>query len=553
MKILCLPGILVFFIIGCHRNNPPAIPDGPEYSSAVLRYYSENIRDTLKTKAACFLLSHLQQHQYSNTGKPDSSLLTKNQFIKHIEHKFHQLDSCPWLTGISFENFSEYLLPGNIDCKTESTRTGPSNPYRERFNYIITHYDDCLNSSYQLVKLLLKDPAKREKTTVAGIIPEIPLLRDLGIPVTIDFLPVTNRENLKKAWMFIPDDRLQPQMPNYMHADRTGKVYRKTFSRQPIPQPAPGEYIPPFFRNPFQKDVTSLYLHTRAVTLPVPNEIKAQHAYLAMFNDSVWQPVAWGKIADNHCRFEQLGTQNIYLPVYYQDSLPKTWTAPFILETNGKICYLTGDTTSVNLTINRMRPYYYNSDRLNNYFPGTHFESADDATFKNGKNKYAINYPHYQWGRIKLTPPCQKRYWRHTGHPRFPYYLAELQFLDTTGQVLSGKFFGPDIQNAEAITDNNPDTYKGYKGWIGVDLGKPVFVSEIRYLLTLPHRIRKNHHYELLYFYEGRWQCAAARTAPGEEITFPAIPAGFLYRLADTERNEYSNIFTIQDQKIQFR
>ncbi len=83
MKILCLPGILVFFIIGCHRNNPPAIPDGPEYSSAVLRYYSENIRDTLKTKAACFLLSHLQQHQYSNTGKPDSSLLTKNQFKTH--------------------------------------------------------------------------------------------------------------------------------------------------------------------------------------------------------------------------------------------------------------------------------------------------------------------------------------------------------------------------------------------------------------------------------------------------------------------------------------
>ena len=229
---------------------------------------------------------------------------TKNQFIKHIEHKFHQLDSCPWLTGISFENFSEYLLPGNIDCKTESTRTGPSNPYRERFNYIITHYDDCLNSSYQLVKLLLKDPAKREKTTVAGIIPEIPLLRDLGIPVTIDFLPVTNRENLKKAWMFIPDDRLQPQMPNYMHADRTGKVYRKTFSRQPIPQPAPEEYIPPFFRNPFQKDVTALYLQTCDVRLKIRNPASNRYAYLATFNDLQWKPIAYTEIKKKRATFK---------------------------------------------------------------------------------------------------------------------------------------------------------------------------------------------------------------------------------------------------------
>lgn len=550
MKIPYLTGILLFFIISCHRNNQPEIPNGPVYSPTVLRYFS---KDTLKTKAARFLLNHLQDHYRINTGQADSNRLTENQFIEHIERKFRQLDSFPWLNGISFENFSEYLLPGGIDCKTEIGQTGQSNPYRERFDYIITHYDDCQNSSYQLAQFLFKTPTQNEKNTTEELISKIRILRDLGVPATIDFLPVSNRENREKAWIFIPDDRLQPQMPFCMRADRTGKVYRKTCSRQPVPQPFAGEYIPSFFRNPFHKDVTTSYLHTRSVTLSLPDGIKARHAYLAMYNDSVWQPVAWSKVADKRCHFEQLGSQNVYLPIYYQDSMPKTWTAPFILETNGDIRYLTGNGTSVDLTANRMQPYYYNSDKLHNYFPGSRFESADDEMFSTGKNEYAINYPHYQWGQIQLTPHQSKRYWRHTGHLRFSFYLAELQFLDTTGQVLSGKFFGPDLQNIEALTDGNPATYKRYRGWIGIDFGKPVTVSEIRYLLPLPHRICKNHRYELCRFCEGRWQPVDIRTASGEEITFPAIPAGCLYRLTDTDSNEHSEIFTIENQKIQFR
>ncbi|MDE6451335.1 MAG: hypothetical protein K2L23_03430, partial [Odoribacter sp.] len=151
------------------------------------------------------------------------------------------------------------------------------------------------------------------------------------------------------------------------------------------------------------------------------------------------------------------------------------------------------------------------------------------------------------------NPPHTKRYWRHNGHFRFSFHLAELQFRDTTGQVLTGKFFGADLQNIEAMTDNNPTTYKEYKGWIGIDFGKPIAVSEIRYLLPLQHRICKNHRYELFYFCEGQWQSAAIRTAVGEEITFPALPAGYLYRLTDLNCNEHSNIFTIENQKIQFR
>lgn len=147
---------------------------------------------------------------------------------------------------------------------------GPDTLYRTKFDYLVRHYDDCRNSPYQLGHFLLKAFSAGEAKFPGELVPEVYKLRFLGIPATIDFLPVTERENLKSAWIYIPDDRLQPQAPGYMQTGRIGKVYRKTFSRQPIPQSQDGEYIPSFFRNAFQKDVTDQYLHTQQVTLSVP-------------------------------------------------------------------------------------------------------------------------------------------------------------------------------------------------------------------------------------------------------------------------------------------
>ena len=99
-----------------------------------------------------------------------------------------------------------------------------------------------------------------------------------------------------------------------MQTGRIGKVYRKTFSRQPIPQSQDGEYIPSFFRNAFQKDVTDQYLHTQQVTLSVPAGMTAKHVYLAMYTDREWVPVSWSKVVQGQCCFTRLGTNTVYLP-----------------------------------------------------------------------------------------------------------------------------------------------------------------------------------------------------------------------------------------------
>ena len=108
----------------------------------------------------------------------------------------------------------------------------------------------------------------------------------------------------------------------------------------------------------------------------------AKHVYLAMYTDREWVPVSWSKVVQGQCCFTRLGTNTVYLPVYYQDSVSAPWAPPFILYSNGDMQHFMPDKTLDTLVISRIRPYYDNSDRLNHYFPGSHFESADDSKLK---------------------------------------------------------------------------------------------------------------------------------------------------------------------------
>ena len=119
--------------------------------------------------------------------------------------------------------------------------------------------------------------------------------------------------------------------------------------------------------------------------------------------------------------------------------------------------------------------------------------------------------------------------------------------------MLKGRFFGPDIQEVQVVTDNNPDTYKSYKGWIGIDFGKRVKIAEIRYLLPGDgYQVRRGHRYELFYFYDRCWKSAGVQTACREEVRFSGIPAGCLYQLLNLDNDEYSTMFTVENRKIRF-
>ena len=79
----------------------------------VAAYYSRHVEDSLKWKAACFLLQNMEGHGSGGTGK-DCEALDSGWLVNHIERVFLLRDSCPWLEGMCFQTFLNYLLPYRV-------------------------------------------------------------------------------------------------------------------------------------------------------------------------------------------------------------------------------------------------------------------------------------------------------------------------------------------------------------------------------------------------------------------------------------------------------
>ena len=96
---------------------------------AVLRHYRQ---DSLKFRAACFLIANMRWHYSDDSGyclysdAKDSDLCDLRRFdrsflISHVDHAFDVWESSPCAAGLSFCEFCEYILPyrslaGYPDC-----------------------------------------------------------------------------------------------------------------------------------------------------------------------------------------------------------------------------------------------------------------------------------------------------------------------------------------------------------------------------------------------------------------------------------------------------
>jgi hypothetical protein len=158
------------------------------------------------------------------------------------------------------------------------------------------------------------------------------IMRACGIPVSLDFTPQWPDRAHAHHWNVLHDNTGLP-VP-FMGAEsnpgqynkqgrRMAKVYRCTFSYQPNSLFAINndirQLVPPVLNSPFIKDVSEEYFkgHNLRVNL---NGIhpRDSFAYIAVFNNSEWIPVDFGRITGNNSvEFHNLGANIIYLPVYW--------------------------------------------------------------------------------------------------------------------------------------------------------------------------------------------------------------------------------------------
>ena len=601
---------LVIILYSCHTS-PTRLEqalqlagDNKTELQKVLNHYAN---DSLKLKAAIFLienmpghyslngpyLQHLQQVidstatpyllkkvilmqplRYSHSRQQlrvelDVERIKADYLIHHIDRAFQQWDTSPWLEDLTFNDFLEYLLPYRIGEEPLDHWCDSIDPHLEtRLQEASLHFDNQKHSPYNMAQIIYGHTLglEPENNNIAGIpfftqecvfSSQLQLLayRMAGIPATTDYVPCWADMNGFHEWTLVIDTKNKDILAGQIEMKNAPKIYRRTYSANKIPVPEKDEYIPPFFTNPFNRDVTDKYLRTSDVTVISVVPIHARHAYLAIFNDRQLRVVDWGNIQQNKVSFHSMGPGIVYFPVYFEKEYQRYFAYPFILRANGTTLQLTPDTTHrQKLILSRKYPLHHNKVYHGNALVGASFYASNDLGFRQDTLIHNILHnPNMYPVSVPVDTTQQYRYWKFD-HTKMAE-LAEWIFKDNRNQKITGKIIDPSGKGVHLnnIFDNNPLSYGRISHQLVVDFGHPVSISEITYLpRNDANGIYPGNEYELFYFDLNGWQSLGSKIATGYSIEFENVPSNAVYWLRTHTTGKEERIFTIQNGEQRF-
>lgn len=212
-----------------------------EKYAPVLEHYKQNVTDSLKYKAALFIIDNMSGHfspegtqielftelinsinskkgihelneAWGNAGKngktillPDSAIVTERMLISNIDAAFDAWENVPWKDDIDFDTFCRYILP--YRCSNEHIGGNWRMAMREAYLHIISDETDLLRAFVKIKKAVYNDvvlsnaycPYELDAITIHRIgkaecgqraIVLVDVLRALGIPSAIDITPM---------------------------------------------------------------------------------------------------------------------------------------------------------------------------------------------------------------------------------------------------------------------------------------------------------------------------------------------------------------------------
>ncbi|MCR9011624.1 hypothetical protein [Gabonibacter chumensis] len=599
--------------IACSDSLPPleyalqrSGENRPEWEK-VLKHYSVLATDSLKYKAACFLIENMPGHFWyesdelsktekyidsvyrdtsdlikilfretlmgrgdlarSFTKREDIKSLNSDFLISHIDYVFRERERRPWLKELTTGQFFEHVLPYRVGREVPRLRSMERDTIFMREMAALLVYDNSRYYPYQLYRrwilpvrlkwymdLSVGDSRVRVNTQACAL----QALTNRWqcwlrmLPLVTDLLPAYPDKNGRHCWTSVVDNRYPGRGEPETGPVRTGKIYRETFARNRIPLFTGREYIPPFFRNPFYEDVTSLYTTVADVNLCPEVSGKERYLYLAVFNDLSWKPVAWGERQSGKVCFKDMGIGVIYLPVVYPDGEPTAVGYPFFLLADGRPCFLNPDTIRKS-AIRLYRKYPSDADHslINRDFIQCLLEASDDISFQRKEVVGKIEaIDHLQEARILVETDRAYRYWRIV-HPAYYVEIAECRLHDKAGRRLY-PVVSPG-EPAEMIFDDRALTYNVPARSVAWDMGKSVALSSVWCLLRNDgNNVWSGHWYELFYHSGKRWVSLGVQRAEKDWLEFGKVPSGALLWLRDLTEGKEERVFTCRDGEIRF-
>lgn len=560
----------------------------------VLTHYSIHPKDSLKYKAACFLIENMPGH-YTKVGNildscrhtplpiiqqkvldiccgvyldtittklEDTKTITADYLIRHIDSSFKLLEY-PWIKELPFEWFLDYVLPYRLeyeqltpwrdslflttnsaiheimieDKKYDASRITLEGNFSESFSlfdYYYNFFKKNLNSECQYLYLR-----------------EVFINRAKGLPAVLDFFPYYPNRNGSHYWANILSPYRKQKRIWGSPVCIAAKVYRRTYSHNFDIYKQSNEYIPPFFRDPFNKDVTDEYFYTQDITLNalkhMPKNIR--YSYLCVFNSSHWLPIAQGYRKKDTFFFSKMGKGIVYLPIFFWQNNMFPLDYPFALHLNGNIQKFIPDTiNTIDLCLYRKYPYSNRVDFSKHFsnitIEGMKYSNSQNydtlTTWNMTKPQYYIDSKiresiTYRYLRISCPQGC---------------YIADLHFWNKNGEKLQPI----ETDSTKFITDDNPLTELGSKHKIIIlDFGQEVNIARI---VCIPrgdgNGIYPENTYELFFYELGGWKSLGRKKANDFYIKYSKVPSNALLWLHNLTTGQEERIFTVENGNIRF-
>lgn len=507
-------------------------------------------------------LSHFIEPGQDSWKEEDIIHIKSDYLIRHIDLCFELLYKYSWLDIITFEDFLEYVLPyrfenERLDLWRDSLHVYDKNMPSGRVG------DYFINSCSSLVsRLKLQESTKSNQQLKRSLLQVNSIgdcylnaqynlfeQRSLGIPSLIDFIPFYTNRNGYHYWSNEPSIIFNRNDYNSLYDRRPGKIYRKTYSRNRTIKPIQDEYIPPFFTDPFIKDVTDLYCPTVQVEVKANKAIhdSPYHVYLSVFNNLSWKAISVSEVNRDVANFPKMSKRTVYLPVYYKNNGDEqVYNYPFIINYRGVKEFLIPDTIKrQNMYLTRKNP-----DKTNNLVYYMNMlktcivEASENKTFIKADTIFKFIQTHDN-DIINLENLVEnKTYTYYRVSTPGQAYIAEIYFYDQNGNKLRGDIipkqyntmFDEDVLTSERIQQSNP---------LIIKFQHPVRISRI---ICLPRSdgngVYPGNTYELYYFDLDGWKSLGTKKANSFHLEYDNVPSNALYWLRNWTTGIEERIFT---------
>jgi len=620
--------VLISILFSCNDFSE----DNRKKFRAVIDYYQAP-EDSLKLKAAYFLIDNMSNHYYQeirprrkwekilllsdslikigeknydkkmreefySQGKftydkrLDAQTITSSDLIDNIDMAF-KVWSKPWNKFLGFNDFCNFILP--YRSKNEPIDIGlRKKVYTKYFNklYDSIPFSDMLDiakgfSTYSKNKLItlvqsdlsIEDIEKGRITTCIGESTMINFkARALGIPAVTDFTFWPNA-NGNHYWSVIPfskdsilyaDGNFFFRTPgSYKLRNKIAKIYRYMYGAQEETSEIRFQEKDnkTFLLNPNLMDVTSQYFETTDVNMDLKTiEGKIfQNAYLCIFNNKKWSPIAFAKVNDNNnITFKNIGRECIFIIVYIEGNRLIPASNAFSINKDGKISMHVSDTSKKrNIRLKRKTKLKNRVINYGNRLRGSVFQLSNTSDFKNSIDVYRIldTDTIITPRMIDLNLNKTYRYARYRSPIGKNAPIAEMAWFSVDNKIL-GKIIGDDINNwkkyKKKVFDGNLLSYSftskindGY-GWIGQDFGKKQHISKLFFAPRSDvNYVNPGDTYELLYWND-KWVSLGTKKADAYYVDYEGVPENALFWLLNLSEGVEEELFIYKDKKQLF-